>query len=118
MDAVVSLCRVGTHQVPAGLESVQVWLIDQPDRNDNLDFVLAEAADAVATLRAEGRNVFLHCAEGRSRTSSVAALYGARHRGVRLDKAWDDVRATLPKFAPQGFLREAVARVAAEVTIV
>ena len=82
VDAVVSLCRVGTRQVPDGLESVQVWLIDQPDRNDNLDFVLTEAADVVAALRAEGKTVFLHCAEGRSRTSTVAALYGARHRGV------------------------------------
>ena len=118
VDAVVSLCRVGTRQVPPGLESVQVWLIDQPNRNDNLDFVLAEVADAIAALRAEGRTVFLHCAEGRSRTSAVAALYGARHRGVPLEQAWEDVRATLPKFAPQSFLRDAVARVVAEVGVV
>ena len=109
VDAVVSLCRVGVRQVPPGVESVQVWLIDQPDRNDGIDFVLAEAADAVASLRAEGRAVFLHCAEGRSRTASVATLYGARHRKVPLDQAWEDVRAVLPKFAPKPFLRDAVA---------
>lgn len=90
-----------------------MWLIDQPDRNANLDFVLAEAADTVAALRAEGRTVFVHCAEGRSRTSTVAALYGARHRGIPLDRAWADVRDTLPGFAPQRFLREAVTRIVA-----
>lgn len=113
IDAVVSLCRIGTHQVPRGIESVQVWLVDQPDRNANLDFVLTEAADTMATLRGEGKVVFLHCAEGRSRTSAVAALYGARHRGVPMDRAWQDVRATLPGFAPQEFLQQAVGRKAA-----
>ena len=117
VGAVVSLCRLGTRQVPDGLEIVEVWLIDKPDRNDNLDFVLTEAADAVATLRAEGKVVFLHCAEGRSRTSAVATLYGARHRGVALDQAWSDVRATLPGFAPQAFLRDAVARIQSAPTI-
>lgn len=111
VDAVVSLCRVGTTQVPHDLESVQVWLVDQPDRNDNLDFVLAEAADVIAALRAEGKTVFLHCAEARSRTSAVATLYGARHRGVPLQAAWRDVQATLPAFAPQDFLRNAVGRI-------
>jgi len=112
VDAVVSLCRVGRTQVPTGLESVQVWLVDQDDRNANLDLVLAEAADAIAELRREGRQVFLHCAEGRSRTSAVAALYGARHRAMPLEQSWEDIRRTLPGFAPQRFLREAVARVA------
>ncbi|WP_413353908.1 ADP-ribosylglycohydrolase family protein [Microbacterium sp. 1P06AB] len=112
VDAVVSLCRVGRTQVPAGLESVQVWLVDQDDRNANLDLVLTEAADVVAELRREGKQVFLHCAEGRSRTSAVAALYGARHREIPLAQSWEDVRQTLPGFAPQRFLREAVERLA------
>lgn len=111
VDAVVSLCRIGTGQVPGDIESVPVWLIDQEGRNDNLDVVLREAADAVATLRAEGKVVFLHCAEGRSRTSAVAALYGVRHHEIPLGQAWDDVRSTLPGFAPQPFLRDAVERV-------
>ncbi|WP_230101841.1 ADP-ribosylglycohydrolase family protein [Microbacterium sp. Bi121] len=111
VDAVVSLCRVGAKQVPEDRVSVEVWLIDQPDRNPNLDFVLAEASDAVASLRAEGRRVFLHCAEGRSRTAAVAALYGARHRGIPVSTAWTDVRGVMPRFAPQEFLRDAVARI-------
>ena len=113
VDAVVSLCRVGTRQVPADVENVQVWLVDQADRNDNLEFVLTEAVDAMATLRDEGRTVFVHCAEAHSRTAAVAALYGARHRGVELRAAWRDVRAALPGFAPQQFLRDAVERIVA-----
>ena len=112
VDAVVSLCRVGTEQVPAACESVPVWLIDEDGKNPNLDFVLEEAATVVATLRAEGRTVFLHCAEGRSRTAAVATLYGARHRGVELERAWRDVASALPGFAPQAFLRDSVERLA------
>ncbi|MEJ1922494.1 ADP-ribosylglycohydrolase family protein [Microbacterium sp. KHB019] len=111
IDAVVSLCRVGAAQLSEEVESVQVWLIDQPARNANLDLVLADAADAVAALRAEGKIVFLHCAEGRSRTAAVSTLYGARHRGIPLHRAWDDIRGALPEFAPQQFLRDAVSRI-------
>lgn len=114
VDAVVSLCRVGRAQVPARCESVQVWLVDRPDRNARPDVVLQEAVDAVATLRGEGKVVFVHCFEARSRTAAVAALYSARHRGVPLAQAWADVRTALPGFAPQEFLRDAVEQVLAD----
>ncbi|GAA3754357.1 hypothetical protein GCM10022240_04140 [Microbacterium kribbense] len=107
----VSLCRVGTAQVPARCESVQVWLVDRPNRNARPDIVLREAADALAALRAEDKIAFIHCFEARSRTAAVAALYSARHRGVPLPQAWEDVRATLPGCAPQPFLRDAVERI-------
>lgn len=110
VGAVVSLCRVGAREVPSGLESVQVWLVDQPGQNNNLDVTLADATDVIAELRREGTEVFVHCAEARSRTAAVAALYGVRHCGVPLEQAWLDVARTLPHFAPAEFHREAVAR--------
>ncbi len=113
VGAVVSLGRLGAREVPEGIESVRVWLIDTDGQNLNLDITLADAADAIAELRAEGTEVFVHCAEARSRTSAVAALYAVRHRGVELDAAWRGVERALPYFAPARFLREAVARIVA-----
>lgn len=123
VGAVVSLCRVGAAEVPEGVESVRVWLIDQPGRNANLDWTLADAADVIAELRAGGSGqarpteVFVHCAEARSRTAAVAALYGfdrLNQRGrVGLERAWRDVEGVLPHFAPAPFLADAVRRVAA-----
>lgn len=115
VEAVVSLCRVGTEQVPAAIEHsnrVEVWLIDQDDpaQNPNLDHVLLDAADAIAALRAEGRTVLLHCVQAQSRTPSVAALYAARHLGVPVAEALDAVVAALPNAHPKRFLREAVLR--------
>jgi ADP-ribosylglycohydrolase len=110
VDAVVSLCRIGRRHTPGRVESVQIWLIDQDYRNNHLDVVLEDAVDAVATLRREGGRVFLHCAEGRSRTAAVAALYGVRHHGISLEQAWQDIGMTLPGFAPKQFLRDAVER--------
>jgi len=115
VDAVVSLCRVGTAQVPAAIAAsnrVEVWLIDQDDpaQNPNLDHVLLDAADAIAALRAEGRTVLLHCVQAQSRTPSVAALYAARHLGVPVKEAFDAVVAALPNAHPKRFLREAVLR--------
>lgn len=110
VDAVVSLCRVGTAEIPQRLESVRVWLVDQPQGNANLDWTLADTTDVIADLRAEGKEVFVHCAEARSRTAAVAALYAMRHRGVPAEKAWSDVADTLPHYTPAPFHRDAVAR--------
>lgn len=116
VDAVVSLCRLGANEVPAtGLsdgDHVEVWLIDSDDTtvNPNLDFVLNQAADAVAVFRAEGRTVLLHCVQAQSRTPAVAALYSARHRGVGIGQALDDVHWALPEAHPNAAFREALKR--------
>lgn len=111
VNAVVSLSRVGAEQVPDAVESIRVWLIDEDGHNANLDFVLKDAADTIAALRAEGKQVFVHCAEARSRTASVAALYSVRHCGIAITEAWSDVAAVLPHFAPAPFHRAALARI-------
>ena len=76
VDAVVTLCRYGSRQVPPGLEHVAFRLIDTDDGdNPNLDFVIDDAARTVARLRDEGRTVLLHCVAAHSRTPTVAARY-------------------------------------------
>jgi hypothetical protein len=109
VDAIVSLCRVGSgaaRLVDPGAH-VSVWLIDRaaPEENPNLDFVLADAADTVAAMRAEGRTVLLHCAAAQSRTPTVAAAYSIRHRGLEPGPALDEVCAALPDPSPnRGFV--------------
>jgi hypothetical protein len=109
VDAVVSLCRVGRRQTDR--EQVEFWLVDQPGRNPNLDLVLRDAVDTIAALRAEGKRVLVHCAEGRSRTPSVGALYATVHLGVPAGRALAEVTAALPDGAPAPFLQEAVLRI-------
>ena len=111
VDAVVSLCRIGDAQVPQRIgprDRVEVWLIDRPEpvENPSLDFVLGEAADAVAALRAEGKTVLLHCVQAQSRTPAVAALYAARHRGAPVERALNDVATVLPGAALNPAFRE------------
>jgi ADP-ribosyl-[dinitrogen reductase] hydrolase len=98
VDAVVSLCRVGTDQVPTDLEHHEVWLVDQSGdtANPNLAFVLNDAVDAVRTLRAEGKRVFLHCVGGRSRTPTVAAAYLADLENTSTGDALERVAAVIP----------------------
>ncbi|KHO26851.1 ribosylglycohydrolase [Mycolicibacterium setense] len=114
VDAVVSLCRLPEHLVPEGMPHVEVRLIDKVDSDENphLDFVLLEAARAVEQLRAQGRTVLLHCVESYSRTPTVAALYGARLRGMGTEQALDEVLNALPEANPNPVFREALARLA------
>ena len=117
VDAVVSMCRIGTAQTPAGVapgDHVEVWLLDERDRakNPNLDLVLADTADTVAALRAEGRTVLLHCVAAHSRTPTVAALYAHRHRGVPMDQAITEVSNALPAANPNPGFRAALDRLA------
>ena len=116
VDALVSLCRLGSTQVPApGVDlrdHVEVWLLDEsePEKNPNLDFVLTDAVAAVEALRAEGRTVLLHCVQAQSRTPAVAALYGARLSGSTPTDALADILEVLPKARPNSGFRAALDR--------
>lgn len=114
-DAVVSLCRRGRGEVPApGVDPgdhVEVRLQDRTDpaENPHLEFVLDDAARAVATLRDEGRRVLLHCVHGQSRTPTVAARYAVL-RGRAVGQALAEVAAVLPGVRPNPALHRALYR--------
>lgn len=104
IDAVVSLCRLGTSDVPsvAPEDHATFWIIDSPVEGDNAHtaFVLRDAAAAVERYRAEGKTVLLHCVRAESRTPTVAALYGARVAGISPLETLEDVRRALPNARP------------------
>jgi ADP-ribosyl-[dinitrogen reductase] hydrolase len=110
VDAVVSLCRVGEADLPSRAEQIDVRLIDQPGVNDNLDFVLLDTVRLVEQLRREGRTLLIHCVQAQSRTPTIAALYGARVRGIGIAEALADVCAVLPYADPMPDFREALRR--------
>ena len=95
-SVVVSLCRMGTEDVPVDVEHEVIGLIDtEPEDNDNLTFLLADTADFIATRVAQGRSVYVHCVRAEHRTPAVAAAYLARHRGMSADAALDTVKTAL-----------------------
>ncbi|MEO6200277.1 MAG: dual specificity protein phosphatase, partial [Cryobacterium sp.] len=111
VDAVVSLCRVGTEQVPTRIrDHISVWLVDdsRPEMNPNLDFVLVDTVDEIAALRAEGHIVFVHCVQALSRTPAVAALYSTRHCRVPMEQALADITDVLPAASPNLAFRQAL----------
>jgi ADP-ribosylglycohydrolase len=110
VDAVVSLCRVGTVQVSPALRDshVDFRLLDTvAEDNPNLAFVLDDAARAVARLRGEGKTVLLHCVAAQSRTPSVAIRYSML-RGVPFERAVADVRRALPHCSPKPLFLDAL----------
>ena len=115
VDAVVSLCRTG--EVPAGVEVVEVRLIDRAGstENPNLGFVLDDAVAAVEAFRAEGRTVLVHCVQAHSRTPTIGALYAIRAYGIAPDDALREMSAVLPHAHPiEPFRRAVRAAVVAE----
>lgn len=116
VDAVVSLCRLGVDDVPgapvrAG-DHVEVWLLDEADpaKNPHLDFLLRDAARAVATFRAEGKTVLLHCVQAQSRTPTVAALYGAMVTGRTPAECLREIQQVLPDAHPNSGMLGALLR--------
>ncbi|KRA37919.1 MULTISPECIES: ADP-ribosylglycohydrolase family protein [unclassified Nocardioides] len=114
ITAVVSLCLLGRSQVQAGVEHVGYRLIDHadPEVNRNLDFILADAARTVATLRDEGHQVLVHCVAAQSRTPTVGAAY-AMIRGVDATEALAKVCSVLPAAYPNAGFRDALKRLEA-----
>lgn len=108
IDAVVSLCRVGSAQVPSSMVSHVARLIDStPAGNPNVDFVIDDAARTVLRLRDQGHRVFLHCVAGQSRTPVVAARVAALD-GVPVEHALSEVVQVLPGARPQAWLVESL----------
>ena len=103
IDAVVSLCPLGTAQEPlpspAPDDHVRVWLINSADAadNPNLEHVAETTVATVMNLRADGHRVYLHCSDGRSRTPFIAAIYGNR----LTDAPALEVLHAIQRFAPQ-----------------
>lgn len=112
VDAIVSLCPVSDTWLRTGATHLDVRLGDEEDEKPNLDFVLLDTVRAVEQLLATGRTVFLHSMHARNRTPAVAALYGARKRGIGIDEALHDVAEVLPDANPAGDLRAALHRLA------
>ncbi|MEU5100085.1 ADP-ribosylglycohydrolase family protein [Streptomyces sp. NPDC020996] len=98
VDAVVSLCRMGTAPVLTAAddaEHVRVWLVDRDGDNANLHYVVDQAAHQVLRLRGAGKRVLLHCAAGQSRTPAVAAVYSHLATGTDAETALKDLREVL-----------------------
>ena len=108
---------MSTRQVPAGMVHVPFRLIDepQPEANPNLDAVLTDAARTVASLRAEGHLVLIHCVAAQSRTPTVGIAH-ALELGVDLETARREVVAALPEASPNRGFREALGRYAQRVS--
>jgi ADP-ribosyl-[dinitrogen reductase] hydrolase len=108
IDAVVSLCRVGTRHVPDHVVSHVVRLIDTvAEDNPNVEFAIDDAAGTVMRLRDEGKVVYLHCVAAHSRTPTVAARV-AMLAGHPLDESLAAVVASLPAARPRRFLVDAL----------
>lgn len=115
-NAVISMCRLGVGQVPAAgvdiHDHVEAWLIDSddPDKNLNLDFVLADLAAATASLRSEGKRVLVHCVAAHQRTPSAGIAY-ARRLGVPGNEAAEAIKRALPGARGHGRLWDAAEHV-------
>lgn len=116
VDAVVSLCPIGDSQVPEPAvpdrDHVHVWLndSDDPADNPNLDLVAEHTVDMIRLLRSEGRTVYLHCADGTSRTPFIAALYGARVNGASAAESLIAIRKVTPHARPNPLFERLVDR--------
>lgn len=99
-------------EVPAGVEHHRFWLIDEEGAaaNPNLEVVIDDAVEAVRTLRAEGRRVYLHCWGGRSRSATVAALVAAEVTGEDAATTLARITTALPEAKPNATFAELLRR--------
>lgn len=94
--AVVSLSRGYDH--PAR----QVWLVDSDDpaRNPHLETTVADTVAEIERLRAEGRDVLVHCHHGRSRTGLVVRAWLQQVEGLSHGEALNRALQLDGRFAP------------------
>lgn len=112
VEVVISLCRVGSHDVPRTVEHHELWLLDTeaPGANPNLDFLLMDTAAGIAACRDEGKRVFVHCVQAQARTPAIAAAYLAHRHGLSGAEAARRVAARLPGSVPRPSFAAALSR--------
>jgi ADP-ribosyl-[dinitrogen reductase] hydrolase len=109
VTAVVSLCRLGTDDVPASIETkLEVMLLDKvgSENNQNLPHLFSDIAAAVKELRNEGHTVFVHCVQSQSRTPSVAAAYSMKYFGRSASQALEEISGVLAGANPNSYFVE------------
>ena len=74
---------------------------------------LQQAADFIGACLAEGRGVYIHCANGVGRAPTTAAAYLVS-TGLAPQQAWDSIRAVRPFIRPTKVQRAALERFAIE----
>lgn len=110
--ALVGYARVSTQDAPApGIrpeDHVEVRLIDteDPDANPNLDFTIADTAETIRNLRAEGHRALVHCVRAEQRTPAIAVAY-SRLLGTPTGVAVGQIIGALPGSRKAGRLWEA-----------
>ena len=118
IDTVVSLCLVGTDQVPETTEHISFRLLDVTVaeargeiQNANLDFIITDAAELIHDLlEVEEKKVFLHCVASHSRTPTVAAAV-AKLMGHEVSEALQEIREIIPMANPNQDFRAALDRI-------
>jgi ADP-ribosylglycohydrolase len=114
VHAVVSLCPLGLHDIPAdGMsprDHIEFWINDddEEESNPHLDFVLDDVSSALRQFRAEGKRVLVHCRQGGQRTPAVALRY-AVDLGVAPELAERSIREALPDIRGEGRLWDVAA---------
>lgn len=112
VTAVVSLCRMGQNDMALPNVQPENWiqvpLVDNPRGNAHTQFLVDQAADAIAQFRSEGHQVLVHCVQAMSRTPSIAARYSVRHLSQTSDDALRDVSAVLALSDPKQFLVDCI----------
>ena len=105
---VISLCRMGTHDVPPEVEQHTIGLIDSNSAdNPNLVFVLRDTAATIDELVKAGERVFVHCVAAENRTPAIAAAY-LMTRGASVDAALRKVGDSFDRGPHQQFLRKSL----------
>jgi ADP-ribosyl-[dinitrogen reductase] hydrolase len=91
--AVISLCRTGE---PFGHDVQRYAYVTDDDANSELDAILADVLDDIEALRAEGRQVLVHCHGGASRTGLVLRAWLRRTDALTAEDATVAIQASWP----------------------
>lgn len=79
----VALCRVGRNQFPTEVPVHEIWLVDRPGENMNLDFIRQDTAQFIRERRKAGKDILLFCFAAESRTPMIAGAYSALLEALR-----------------------------------
>ncbi len=87
---VISLCRMGSDDIPVPNRTVGSGIVDSVGAHPHLTHALAGVADLIQARLEAGESVFVHCVAAQTRTPSAYAAWRVRHDGATPDFALEE----------------------------
>ena len=105
IDVIINCCNDFTHKKNSTYTIVEYPIDDGFDAK--IGQYLDEVVDVINNYLCDGKRIYVHCVQGRSRSASIIIYYFMKYHNMKFEKAYKKLLAIRPCISPNiNFINE------------